>query len=145
MAIFRFELESVLKIKEKMEEQRKIELGNATIFLDTQTQMLMDLKISQRKLIDLFNQKNGKRILAKEIIELNVAIKYYDDAIKDQKKVIEDAKEVVEQKRVALNAALIERKTYEKLKELALENYMKEEQSEGFKQLDEIVSYKYST
>lgn len=145
MAIFRFELESVLKIKEKMEEQKKIELGNATIFLDTQIQILIDLKGSQRILIDLFNEKNGKRILAKEIIEINVAIKYYDDAIKDQKKVIEGAKEVVEQKRVALNAALIERKTYEKLKELSLENYMKEEQSESFKQLDEIVSYKYST
>lgn len=145
MAIFRFKLQSVLSIKGKIEEQKKIELGNAMIFLNTQIEFLNQLIEKQNGLVAIFNEKNGKRILAKELIELSASIKYYDEARLDQQKVIKKAEEMVEEKRVALNVALMERKTYEKLKEIALENYMKEEQADSFRQLDEIVSYKYST
>lgn len=144
MAIFRFKLQSVLSIKEKIEEQRKIELGNAMIFLITQIEILNGLIESQKHVIAIFNEKNGKCFFAKELIELNSSIKYYEDAKRDQREVILKAEQAKELKRVALNAALMERKTYEKLKEIAFENYMKEEQADSYKQLDEIISYKYS-
>ncbi|MBC7959392.1 MAG: flagellar export protein FliJ [Vallitaleaceae bacterium] len=145
MAGFNFNLQSILGIKEKIEEQKKIELGNATIFLNAQIDVLNVLIEQHNELINLFNQKNGKKFLAKELIDLNVSIKYYDDEILQQRDVIKKAEKAVEDKRVALNHAVMERKTYEKLKEIAYENYQKEELSENAKILDEIISFKYSS
>lgn len=145
VAGFNFNLQSILGIKEKIEEQKKIELGNATIFLNAQIDVLNGLIDQHNELINLFNQKNGKKFFAKELIDLNVSIKYYDDEILQQRDVIKKAEKAVEDKRVALNHAVMERKTYEKLKEIAYENYQKEELSENAKILDEIISFKYSS
>ncbi|PKM49841.1 MAG: flagellar export protein FliJ [Firmicutes bacterium HGW-Firmicutes-7] len=141
MGRFAFKLQNVLNIKEKIEEQKKIELGNATIYLNQQVAIFNSYKEALNCQVQSFNDKNGKSILAKELIELNGYIKYYEEEISNQKIVIQNANDVVELKRKALNVALIERKTYEKLKELALENHLLEEQSLSNKHSDEVNSY----
>ncbi|PKM95711.1 MAG: flagellar export protein FliJ [Firmicutes bacterium HGW-Firmicutes-1] len=141
MGRFTFKLQNVLGIKEKIEEQKKIELGNAMIYLAKQEEIFSAHKDALNLHIQTFNEKNGKSVLAKELIELNGYIKYYKDAIQFQKNIINEAKEMVEMKREALNKALIEKKTYEKLKELALENHLLEEQAQNNKQTDELNSY----
>ena len=141
MAKFTFKLQSILNLKEKLEEQKKIELGNATTYLIQQEALLKTLQSSLEDLIDELYGKNGKSVYAKELVKLNVAIKYYEEEIQNQKEVILKAQKMVEQKREALNKALIEKKTFEKLKEFALEKYFLEEQLQANKQLDEIISY----
>lgn len=141
MAKFTFKLQSILNLKEKLEEQKKIELGNATIYLNKQKALLITYQTSLGDLIDELYGKRGKSVYAKEFLKLSTAIKYYEDEIQHQKEVIRDAEIIVEQKREALNKALIEKKTFEKLKEFALEKYLHEEQLENHKQVDEIISY----
>lgn len=141
MARFTFKLQNILNIKEKIEEQKKIELGNAIIYLNLQEDILCSYKEALKNHFQAFNEKNGKNILAKELVELSGYIKYYEEEIQRQKKVIEEAKEMVELKREILNKALIERKTYEKLKELALENHLLEEKALSNIQTDEVNSY----
>lgn len=141
MARFTFNLQSILNIKEKLEEQKKIELGNATTYLIKQEEILKNYQISLEGLTHELYKKEGKSVYAKELVSLNTAIKYYEDAIQNQKEVIIKGKEVVEQIREALNKAIIEKKTFEKLKEFALEKYIQEEQMISNKQLDEVISY----
>lgn len=141
MAKFNFKLQSILNLKEKMEEQKKIELGKATTYLINQEAILKKYQISLGDLTGELYGKKGKSVYAKELVRLSTAIKYYEEEIHNQKEVINKAKEVVEQKREDLNRALIEKKTYEKLKEFALEKYLQEEQLISNKQLDEVISY----
>lgn len=141
MGKFKFKLQSILNLKEKMEEQKKIELGKATTYLVGQEAILKKYQISLGDLTQELHGKSGKSVYAKELLQLNHAIKYYEEEIHHQKEIIIKAKEVVEQKREALNKALIEKKTYEKLKEFALEKHLQEEQLLSNKQLDEVISY----
>lgn len=143
MGGFSYRLQNVLNIKEKLEEQAKIELGNAINYLNKQENILFSYAISLNNLINEFNQKNGKSILAKELIELNSFIKYYKDEINKQREIVAKAKETVNQKRETLNKALIERKTFENLKETKFEDFIEEEKREATKQMDEINSYNH--
>lgn len=144
MGKFNFRLASILNIKEKFEEQKEIELGNAMIELNQQLERLEGIQLEKSKFVIAFESKHGKSIKAKVLIELNSAIRYYAKEIKQQQIRIDRAGEKVELKREELKKAVLERKTYEKLKERALEDYMEREKVEDNKLLDEIVSYKYS-
>lgn len=141
MAKFAFKLQSILNLKEKVEEQKKIELGNATTYLMQQETTLKKYQISLGDLTRQLYETSGRYVNAKELVRLNHAIKYYEDEIKKQKDMVFKAKEKVEEKREALNKALIEKKTFEKLKEFELEKYLQEEQLINNKQLDEVISY----
>lgn len=142
--VFEYKLQNILGLKEKLEEQKKIEFGKAMLYLNQQEQLLCQLTLSQDRIIQTFHQKKGASLYAKELKELNQEIQFYEREKKLQKQIVIHAKKEVEIKREALNQALIERKTYEKLKEFAFEAYQEEEKEKSQKQLDEIISFKYS-
>lgn len=145
MAKFVFNLQNVLNIKEKMEDQKKIELGNANRELQFQQQKLNQLVIEKEKFINEFHKKKGTKIKARDLSKVNTAIKYYLDKITEQKELVNNAKNKVKIKREELKAAVVEKKTYERLKEKALLDFMEEIKSEENKIVDEIVSYKYNS
>lgn len=142
---FVFKLNNILEIKTKLEEQEKI---NFSIAMDKLRQVTFKLqKVCERKqsyedeLKRILNNGSSVREIRQaedglEIMKMNVRIA--ELAVKSEEANVEKARE-------RLNEAMRERKTYEKLKENAFEEFKKEFEIQEKKENDELVSYKYST
>ena len=72
------------------------------------------------------------------------AIEVMKQTIKQQMTAVKNAAHRLEVARIRLNDAMIERKTQERLKEKAFEEYMLEFDAEERKETDELNSYRYS-
>lgn len=143
MAKFTYRMQNILDIKVKMENQAKIAYGIAN-------SKLMD---EQGKLREIVVRKAGYEREAKELVSGNIDV----HKIKENKKAIETmkskqrtqmmnvhvAEKNLEAARVRLNNVMIERKTHEKLKEIAFEEFKQEIQYAENKEIDELVSYTY--
>ena len=143
MAKFQFRLQNVLNIKEKFEEQKKMELSDANQALNIEENRLQHFTLLKDNNIGVFKDRIGSRITVKDIRDLGKINQYYSTVIDEQNVVVHKANNRVSCIKKELKEALIERKMYEKLKENAYTKYYQEEGKEEQKQLDEIVSYKY--
>jgi flagellar FliJ protein len=144
MAKFQFRLQNILGVKEKLEEQKKMELSIASQLLETEESRLRQLNNLKEKNDCLYRSEVSNKIKIKDIKDIGEKNKYYSNIIIEQNIVVENANNKVTLIRNELRTALIERKMYEKLRESAYDEYYIEELKEEQKQLDEIVSYKYS-
>lgn len=143
MAKFVYRMQNILDIKLKMENQRKIAFGMANAKLAEE----------QNKLQKILVQRAGYEKQAKELVSgtLNVQkIRECRQAIDTMKSLqrtqmmnVHAAEKDVEQARVLLNEVMIERKTHEKLREKAFEEFKKEIAQAESKEIDELVSYGY--
>ena len=125
MAKFRYRMQNILDIKEKMENQAKTAYGMANAKLAAEQQKLQDILIRRagyecRKAIDVLKSKQRSQMMN-----------------------VHAAERDVELARKQLNEAMVERKTHEKLKEKAFEEFKQELLHEESKEIDELVSYTY--
>ena len=143
MARFVFSMESILQIKCKLEDQARAEYA---------VQMAR-LHQEQQKLDDLIRYKEQKQTQLKEqvsaVLEL-LRIRQLEDAVENikyninlQKIAVINQQRQVDQAREKLNEAMKERKTYEKLKEIAFEEFKKEQNAEEQKEINELVSFRF--
>lgn len=143
MAGFRFSMQSLLDIKEKLEEQAKNDFSQANLRLmqaeeerDRLQKRLMHkeevLRETVQKLSDI--QEIRKNENAVEIVKMYV---------QQQELVVKKRQKEVEVARLHLQEAMKERKTFEKLREKAYEQFLKEENLKEQKEVDELVSYRY--
>lgn len=144
MAKFIFNMQGLLNIKEKLEEQTKTEYGKALAKLEQEKSILLNLKNKKQENILSFRESINKGVKPNYIDNINKYISFIDKKIEEQMQNINKAKEIVEEKRLALLEAMKERKVLETLKEKEKENYFKEELKNEQKIIDEIVSYKYN-
>lgn len=143
MAKFNYKLQSVLDIKEKLESQEKITFGLASAKLREEQEILQKLMI----------QKVGYDRQARKLVEGNMdlleintcrrAIETMKTRIRWQMMEVHKAEKNLEVVRQRLNEVMIERKTYEKLRERKLEEFKQELSQEEKKEVDELVSYTY--
>ena len=143
MAKFIFKMESILSVKEKLEEQAKAEYSIEMMKLRQEEEKLDKLKLRwdmyQSKLYDAVTDKLN--ILEIKILEDSVEnIKYN---IKLQMVVVANQQRAVEKAGEKLDNAMKERKTYEKLKENAFEEFKAEINAEEQKEINELVSFKF--
>ena len=136
MAKFIFKMESILSVKEKLEEQAKAEYSIEMMKLRQEEEKLDKLKLRrdmyQSKLYDAVTDKLN--ILEIKILEDSVEnIKYN---IKLQMVVVANQQRVVEKAGEKLDNAMKERKTYEKLKENAFEEFKAEINAEEQKAIE---------
>lgn len=144
MSKFIFRLDNILRIKEKVEEQEKINFGNAQAALNEAVDLyeeLLDRKAgAEDRLRDMLNK--SAPILDIKQAENGVSIiKMY---CRTQLMKVRQEEKNVEEARIRLEEAMTERKTYEKLKENEFEKYKHEMQKKESLEIDELVSYKYS-
>ncbi len=143
MAKFTYRMQNILDIKVKMENQAKIAYGIAN-------RKLME---EQEKLREIMMRRAGYERQAKKLVSgtLNVQeireCRHAIDVMKSMQRTqmmnVHAAEKNAEAARVALNQVMVERKTHEKLKEKAFEEFKQElERAEG-KEIDELVSYNY--
>lgn len=143
MAKFRYRMQSILNIKLKMEEQAKMQFAQAQAKLNEEEEKLQRLK--ERKSLyesDLKEQLQSKLNLLK-IEELQNAVIRMEEFITLQKREVDKAARVVEKERQKLTEVMMERKSHEKLKENAFEEFMQELNSAEGKEIDELTSYTY--
>ncbi len=143
MAKFIFKMQNILEIKVKLETQAKNAYAAAASRLreeEEKRDILLDRRASYednaRKLI------NGKM----NIIDIKAekeALRVMDELIKRQRSKVVLARKNLDLERIKLNQAMVEKKTYEKLRERALEEYREEELARESKEIDELVSYTY--
>ena len=145
MAKFIYRMQNILDIKLKMEDQAKASFAEANKELLIQEEKLEGL-IRRREEYELQGQR--LRLEKLNVIKLkdnSRALQVMKDMIKAQEMVVSIARDKVELARRKLQVAMQERKTQEKLKENAFEEFKHELNSEESKEVDELVSYRFGS
>lgn len=143
MAKFRYRMQSILNIKEKLEEQAKNEFAAARLRLDEEEEKLASLK--ERK---LFYEEEGRRLRSSaiNILDLNankLALDRMDEYIARQIIECNKASALLEEARIHLTEAVQEAKIQNRLKEKAFEEFKKDLIAQESKEVDELTSYVY--
>lgn len=144
MAKFEFRLQSVLNLREKLENQKELEYGLALKKLERERELERSLRSSRSACVTALAGKIEARIDPEEIARYNEYINVLKDRIAVQIKVVKAAADYAENKRLELVEAMRERKTLERLRENQHEEYIEEEKRDEQKQVDQTVSYKYA-
>ena len=141
MARFRFSLQNVLDIKEKMETQSKQEFSAAVNALNEEEEKLDVLLLKKHNLEEEAFKLLSGNLNFRDIDDNQLARMQTDEAIKEQREAIKRAEDVLEKARVKMAEAVMERKTYEKLREKAFQEFVAEENRAEGKSIDELTSF----
>ncbi len=141
MARFRFSLQNVLDIKEKMETQSKQEFSAAVNALNEEEEKLDVLLLKKHNLEEEAVKLLSGNLNFRDIDDNQLARMQTDEAIKEQREAIKRAEDVLEKARVKMAEAVMERKTYEKLREKAFQEFVAEENRAEGKSIDELTSF----
>lgn len=143
MAKFQYRMQSILNIKLKMEDQAKMQFAQAQAKLNEEEEKLQSL-INRKSQYESELKKLLQTILdIPKIDEMQNAIMRMEEFILEQKKEVDKAARVVEKARQKLTEVMMERKSHEKLKENAFEQFIQELNSAEGKEIDELTSYTY--
>ena len=144
MAKFVYKMQSLLNVKSKLEDQAKNEYSAAQARLREEQDRL---RILYERLEGYIEEGRDLRSKTLNVIDLRSnteAQERIKDFIELQKIEVKKAEDVVEEARIKLVEAQKERKTQEKLRERAFDEFLLEIKKEENKEVDELVSYKYS-
>ncbi len=143
MAVFRYRMQNVLNVKEKMEDQAKAEFAEAMAVLNAEEEKLQAL-IDRRE----WYEEEGRR-MRREAIDVSDlrdntrALDNLKEQVEAQRENVARAQAGVDIARNNLNVAMQERKIQEKLKENAFEEFVHELNAAESKEIDELVSYRH--
>lgn len=143
MAKFQYRMQSILNIKLKMEEQAKMQFAQAQAKVNEEEAKLRALEVRKS-----FYETELKEVLQKKldllkIDELQNAVMRMEEYITEQQKEVDKAVRTLERERQKLTEVMIERKSHEKLKENAFEQFLQDLNSAEGKEVDELTSYTY--
>lgn len=144
MKKFRYSMENLLQIKQKLEDQAKIAYGVARLRLTKEEEKLEELKQRKNSYEDELRSLQTAKLDILRIRQCEKAIEVMKENIKQQAVVVKNAAHRLEVTRIRLNDAMVERKTQDRLKEKAFEEYMLEFDAEERKEVDELNSFHYS-
>lgn len=143
MAKFKYRMQSILEVKKKLEEQAKNEFAAARAALNEEEEKLEQLKKRKEAYEEEGRALREDTLNIMDIIENKEALLRMDEFIADQQLNVERAEDRMEEARLALQTAMQESKTQDKLREKAFEQFMKDENTRESKEIDELVSYTY--
>lgn len=143
MAKFIFKMESILSIKYKLEDQAKAEYGLEIAKLREEERKLEVLIAKKEAYQDALTKAVQDALIIREIKTLENSVENAKYNINVQKFVIKQQQQRVDQAREKLDNAMKERKTFEKLKEKAFEQFKLEIEAQERKEIDELVSFRF--
>ena len=143
MARFRYKMQNILSIKEKMETQAKQAFADAKRKLDLEQEALDRLFLKKEDV-----ERHAVEVLQgdldlHEIEDSQMARIIIDQRIEEQKHRVNRATLELETTRALLEEAVKERKTHEKLKEKQFDEFVREENRAESKTIDELTTYTY--
>ena len=143
MAKFVFQMESILRLKQRLAEQKEHEFAKALQELATQRTVLANHFNDKKQTLSKLKGEMQQKIAPQEFRTYTNYVEVVKQRIEMQKQVIIKAEEFAEKKRLELVEATKEKKMLEKLKENKFEEYVEEEKKVQQKQVDEVVSYRF--
>ncbi len=144
MAKFVYRMQNILEIKYKIESQAKSHYSNMQAKLNEEQEKLEAMFAHKKELEDHYRELAMGSLNVRELIEGRNAIEFQRKAIKTQLVEVKVAQKNLDIARARLNEVMKDRKTHEKLRENAFEEFLQELSAEEKKEIDELVSYKYS-
>lgn len=143
MAKFVYRMQNITDIKYKLENQAKIAYSQANAVL----------REEEAKLTSLAERKQGYDLRLKKLVEGKIdlaeiqsckrAIETMKVLVRNQMLAVHTAERNVELAREHLEQLMVERKTQEKLREKAFDEFKQQLVYEDNKVVDELVSYTY--
>lgn len=143
MKKFVYSMQSVLNIKEKLEEQERASYGAAQARLNEETAKLVELNARKDGYEQQLRESVGDALNVIQIRHQEEALESMKVLVRRQSVAVSKAEQNVEAARYKLQQVIMERKAQEKLRENAFEAYKKEMQAEESKEVDELVSYQF--
>lgn len=144
MAKFKYKMQNILDIKNKLETQEKTAFAIAVQKLRTEEERLKRIENEMLEYEELIRRQNEGTINVQEWKRCNEALEYKKNERKQQLQQIKLAQKNVDIARGRLNKVMIERKTQEILKEKAFEEFVHEMNENEKKEVDELVSFTYN-
>ena len=143
MAKFKYRMQSILNIRYQLEDQAKMEFGRAQMRLMAEEEKLGKLIDRKEAYLEEGRKMRSDALHVDDLRENRNAVLIMDEMIEAQSIQVKLAEKDVEAARLKLQAVMQERKMHEKLKEKALEQFMREENAAEGKAVDELTSYVY--
>ena len=143
MAKFIYKMQSLLNIKEKLEEQEKTAYGLARAALNEEEEKLTRLVAKKNRYLEEKRQKMAELLDVLELSKLEQAIHSTELLIQDQILMVRRAEKAVALAQIRLENAMKERKIQEKLKEKALEDFKKELEAAEQQEINELVTFRF--
>lgn len=141
MARFRYKMQGILDVKEKLETRAKQDFAEANRRLMEEQEQLSALRVRKAAFMEEGKVLRMEQLDVRKIKENKVAVMKMDEYIARQIGQVNQAAQAVERTRTALQELVQERKAHEKLKENAFAEFMKEEQYQESKEIDQLTSY----
>lgn len=142
MAKFIYKMQNILDIKYKLEDQAKTEFSVAVNRLRTEEEKLEAIYNSIEECQMKIRQMSEDKLDVRELSYIAESIEFKKEQAKIQKKQIQLAEINVEKARVKLNEVMVDRKTHEKLKDNAFEEFKREINESEKKEIDELISFR---
>jgi flagellar FliJ protein len=140
---FKFKLETVLKVKIRMEDLRKIELREAELRQEKARLELCRWQDEVEANIRLYREKFQQRIIPEEANNYHRYLTWLNRQVDMAMIKLQECQREVAECRQKLIEAAKEKKVLEKLKEKAYQAYRAEELSAEIKFLDELGTGRY--
>lgn len=142
MSKFIYKMENILGLKEKIEEQKKIDFSNASKKYMNEQEKYKTLKKRQQMDYDRFQKFINGEINPLRLKHFYNLQEHIRNLIIQQNKIVIEAEEKMELARSDMKQAVIERKIHDKLKENERLKFLKEQNIQEQKILDEMT-YRY--
>ena len=144
MAKFKYRMQNILDVKMKLESQAKIAYGIANQkYLDEQ-QKLQEIMLRRASYERVLKESMIGTIDVRQVSHARADVNTMKTLMRRQMMEVHKAERMLEDARRALNEIMMERKTHEKLKEKAFEQFKAELNAEESKEIDQLVSYTYN-
>ena len=143
MARFRYRMQNILDVKEKLESQAKNEFAIANARLAEEEEKLFVLNERKEAYEEKLRQLYASTLEVTEINHTQDAIDNLKEQIVIQEGNVRQAMHNVDLAREKLTEAMQERKTHDKLKERQFEEFLLEEAAKESKEIDELVSFRH--
>ena len=143
MKKFRYSMQSLLVIKQKLEDQAKAAYGAAKLRLNEEEERLEALYRKREAYVEEKRQVMSTRLDVPKLNRLQLAVEATDDQVVRQKQNVKKAEVALHAAEERLVESMTERKTQERLRENAFEVYRQEMNAEEQKEIDERTSFQY--
>lgn len=144
MAKFQYRLQNILDIKTNLEAQAKANYGNAKKKLYEEQEKLARMNARKKEMEDCYRRYAQGAVMIKKLLETKRAIDFMREQIKEQYVQVRVAQKNLEVAKARLQELMKERKTFDKLREHAFDDFLLEQNAQEMKEIDELVSYRFN-
>ncbi|MBQ8625762.1 MAG: flagellar export protein FliJ [Agathobacter sp.] len=145
MAKFKYRMQNILDIKLKLESQAKIAYGIANQKYLAEQKTLQELIIRRTGYEMALKELMTGTLDVREVAHARADVNTMKTLVRRQMIVVHKAELELNDARQKLNEVMMERKTHEKLREKAFEQFKEEIKESESKEIDELVSFTYNS